>query len=84
MKETRKAERRHHKARVRRKRVGYVAHWKARNERAVGVAVETPTAVSAYREKGPSLQDLRYGDWKKDVVAGGDVAFLEGNRVGMF
>jgi hypothetical protein len=83
-KSTRKAERRHHKARVRRRRIDVVAHWKAHNPRARGVAVETPTAVAGYKEKIPALQDLRHKDWRKDAILAWDLSFVQGNRTVVF
>ena len=81
MKVTRRAERRHHKARLRRKRQDVVAHWKASNIRARGVAVDTPTGVSGYREKGPSARDLRNAEWHHALVASGDAMFIQGSRI---
>ncbi|TWI77217.1 hypothetical protein LZ24_00017 [Desulfobotulus alkaliphilus] len=83
-KSTRQAERRHHRARVRRKRMDVVAHWKAGNPRAHGVAVETPTAVAGYKEKVPSLQALRYKNWRKVAREAWDLSFGQGNRTVIF
>ncbi|MCW7754265.1 hypothetical protein OOT00_09725 [Desulfobotulus sp. H1] len=83
-KSTRLAERRHHKARVRKKRMDLVAHWKAHNPRAHGVAVETPTAVAPYKEKMPSLQVLRYKNWRKVAKEAWDISFVQGNRQVIF